>query len=744
MKRIALLGFVVVASQGYAAPSARLEDFSTRETIRHAQPTQPIFTNQVVVRLAPNSNPTEFAMANGLQYQSTFESNPDFHVFAAPSVRYASALASEYARRGHQNEVFQVRASKVVRCAFTPNDPYYPWSGSYGQWHLNNTMTAGLDVNIIPAWNRDLTGLGVTIGVVDDGMEYTHPDLSANYSATHSYDFFGGDADPAPGTGDFHGTSVSGVAAARGGNGIGVTGAAPNASVSCQRIGFTDTFTDAQLADAVMFHSALPNHFIEVKNHSYGYTEPFVPDPLGVAATELSMAAKTIHCYAAGNWRGSWAQDANKQDLLTSSDVVTVAALGSTGSFSSYSSFGANVTCTAPSSASGGLGITTTDRTGSLGYNGMADQNYTNGFGGTSSATPLVVGIMALVKQVNPNADSRFAKHLLARTCKIVNSGDSTLSSDGGWRTNAAGYHFNQNYGFGLIDADAITQQAATYAGTTPRVTFDSGVIDVSTAIPDNGAAVSRSYTVTGSGKVEDVRVKARITHPFRGDIQIKVTSPSGYTSRMSYRSTSDNGSLIDWTFLSNAFWGESATGTWRVDVYDTTAGNVGTWNDFRLLVNTGDVVGSKTISGKVTLQEFLGTVLKRPITVELWNTAGTQLQQWVSTTLDASGNYTATMPAANGDYLVKIKASHWLKSNAGTVDLNSSSSASNVNASLRNGDCDGDNVVSIFDYVMLSNAFDTAVALSSPNEGADLDGDKFITIFDYLIMSSHFDQFGS
>ena len=61
---------------------------------------------------------------------------------------------------------------------------------------------------------------------------------------------------------------------------------------------------------------------------------------------------------------------------------------------------------------------------------------------------------MALGKQANPNMDVRLAKHILARTSTIVNASDSSQTSDGGWRTNAAGIHFNQNYGFGLINAD--------------------------------------------------------------------------------------------------------------------------------------------------------------------------------------------------------------------------------------------------------------------------------------------------
>ena len=106
------------------------------------------------------------------------------------------------------------------------------------------------DANVTPAWNRDITGQGVIIGIVDDGLQRLHPDLSPNYDAADSdnlADGIGGNVDPSPvnsnaaannPTGDNHGTSVAGVAAARGGNGIGVTGAAPMASLAGLRIDF--------------------------------------------------------------------------------------------------------------------------------------------------------------------------------------------------------------------------------------------------------------------------------------------------------------------------------------------------------------------------------------------------------------------------------------------------------------------------------------------------------------------------
>ena len=77
-----------------------------------------------------------------------------------------------------------------------PNDTYFS-----DQWHLQNTGqdngVAGEDVNITGAWNSVL-GTGIVIGIVDDGLEWDHDDLSANYQSNLDYDYCNYDSDPTP------------------------------------------------------------------------------------------------------------------------------------------------------------------------------------------------------------------------------------------------------------------------------------------------------------------------------------------------------------------------------------------------------------------------------------------------------------------------------------------------------------------------------------------------------------------
>ena len=112
-------------------------------------------------------------------------------------------------------------------------------SGFTSQWHLRNTGqtggTPGIDLNVASVWD-DYTGRGIRVGVIDDGFDYTHPDLAPNYDTAADYDFRAGDADGAAESGDNHGTAVAGVIAADD-NGIGAVGVAYDATIVGARIG---------------------------------------------------------------------------------------------------------------------------------------------------------------------------------------------------------------------------------------------------------------------------------------------------------------------------------------------------------------------------------------------------------------------------------------------------------------------------------------------------------------------------
>lgn len=571
-------------------------------------------TPELLVKLQPGTDVKEFARRHGLTVVRVMLSDPDQYLLTAASGEEAQRRLPGLRADKSVRSAFLNQASRNEPMAFVPNDPLFASgnpAGFPGQWHLVYTARPEFDSNVQGAWNRDLTGAGVLIGIADDGVETAHPDLTPNYAAADSYDFADGDTNPNPvrngagPAGDNHGTSVAGVAAARGGNGVGVTGAAPLARIAGLRLPFGGGGTVSSFVDATKYHSFGANRTIRVKNHSYGIGAPFVENRAERDAYGDSAAAGTIHVVSAGNERGKPGEDANKKDAQSSPGVIAVAAFGSSGQFASYSCFGANVFVTASSSSfrQGEFGVTTTDRTGDVGYNTASDDNpypntsYTADFGGTSSAAPLVAGIMALGVHANPNLDLRMAKHLLVRSCDVVDPNDATEQSDGGWKTNSAGHRFNQNYGFGLIDADEFTRLAVQFTGVTAIQAATGALTTVGAAVPDNGE-ISRTFTLNAATPLEEMEIYLNIQHTFRGDLEAYLTSPGGTTSRLFIRNganDSNNQGSIDWWFTCNSFWGENPSGTWTLTVRDRFQGDTGTWNSFQYQARMGQLISATT-----------------------------------------------------------------------------------------------------------------------------------------------------
>jgi len=582
---------------------------------------------------------------------------------------------------------------------FWPNDPYFFYDaaerpGFPGQWHLVNQgpavinfysvgfkttvsmINGGFDAGLRQAWGLGYTGDGVTIGVVDDGVDGSNYDISPGYRSDLSKNFsdnavLAGAAQGPQSIKDNHGTSVAGVAAARGGNGIGGTGAAPYAGIAGLRINLQNSeviggkmvcpagdpcLSDKNYEDAYYWKSGvntttgaiegIPD--IQIKNHSYGYDDTFNWLAAGtLLALQRTAANGVVHVFAAGNGRGKKSENATKDGLVNNSAVIAVAAIGSDGKFANYSSYGSNVFVTAPSNRSDytGFQITTTDRTGeNRGYNRYSflnpsgdqddlfpDVNYASGFGGTSSAAPLVSGIMALGKEANPEMDVRMAKQTLVKTVTVVDPGDASDSSFGGWRTNAAGNKFNPNYGFGNINAGAFVRKVHDVAYVTEQTPVVKSAT-FSMAIPDNDAnGVSKSFSLTAAEAnqpLEGIEVGLAFTHERAGDLTAKIKSPSGTESRILYSTSHldpaqwDTQSLTkeSWTSLTNAFWGENATGSWELNVADIAAGKTGFWLGYNVTFLMGEMVmltpGIMTQGANINAQSL--TVLNPATTYQI------------------------------------------------------------------------------------------------------------------------------
>ncbi len=560
--------------------------------------------------------------------------------------------------------------SAVGTESFVPNDPYFfpnpnalsnSNSLNYSQWYLNKSgTTASLDINVAGAWARGLTGKGVVIGIIEGPVQFSHPDLIENLERSESWNFF--DRTPTvvpPSPDNMHGTSVAGLMAANGGNRIGITGVAPRAKYAVLNVGggylFDDSAAVQRLADAMRFHASSGRTTIPIKNNSQSTTYPFASWLWqGVNAIESAIreshAAGCITVIAAGNSRLKYGlrtvseADANKLHNCHLPEVIVTTAVGFDGRVAAYANFGASITCAAPSRESEptfgfeGVGVLSTDLLGADGYNTSltqapfepSDLDYAR-FGGTSATAPIVSGALALAREVQPNLNTRMAKHLLARTCRVVNPGDSLPT--GGWITNAAGFRFNNNYGFGLIDVDALTSQAARFTRVTPLTTNTTGEISAGNATVrmNDTNGLLRSCVVTNTGPLEEVLVRLKVnlgrsnaSARCYGQLGLVLVSPSGTRSVLAtpnprsqeVTSREKPWPSLDWTFSANAFWGENPAGKWRIilshpyppqdGTSETNFPNAYVWNSFELITRSGRLIEASSGFAQVSSPQLI------------------------------------------------------------------------------------------------------------------------------------------
>jgi VCBS repeat-containing protein len=457
------------------------------------------------------------------------------------------------------------------------------------QWHLGNIGqsggTFGEDLVVQPAWDPDqgnVTGLGVLVGVVGDGLQISHPDLAANYVGLHARDFIDGDNDPSPNltTDDGEGTALAGLVAEAADNGLGGAGVAYSASVTGIRIqNGAATASSADIAAAFRYH---PDD-IDIYTSGWGPADDGRLHPNAAIRTALQTGFNTgrgglgsIYTWGAGDGQ-QVSDDVNYDALANSPYVIAVGAIDHDGVQTEYSEPGAAILVSAFSESASGEGLTTTDL---IGADGLSTGDYTNLVGGTSAAAAQVAGVAALMLQANPNLTARDVQDILVRTARQNDPSDSD------WQENGAALAINHKYGFGAVDAEAAVALADTYSPRGAEVIVTTPVMDVSTPIPDDEFdLVSSTIDVEQDFVLDRVEVRFRATHPTRGDLDVRLISPGGTESVLAgLRADPDNN--YNWTFSTVRNWGESSAGTWELQVRDLQAGDEGEFDDWQLVLH--------------------------------------------------------------------------------------------------------------------------------------------------------------
>lgn len=330
-----------------------------------------------------------------------------------PSMHIAEAIEAFLA-----NENVEYAEPDYYFHAALQNDPLFPQL-----WGLENTGQSGgtvdADINAMSMWQRELGSASVVIGIIDTGVDYSHPDLAPNMWRNPSEIAGNGVDDDGNGYVDdvyginailnngnprddhMHGSHVAGTIGADGNNAVGVVGVAQNVQmVACK---FLDASGSGSTSDAIkclQYFASLKSRPVNpvnivATNNSWGGGSSSVALRNAIEAHQnLGILFVAAAGNAAQNNDNSNSYPANYE----LANVISVAATDRNDSLAPFSNYGKKtVHVAAP-----GVSILST----------VLNQGYAQ-LSGTSMATPHVTGLIAIVKSANPTFDYKQIKNLI-------------------------------------------------------------------------------------------------------------------------------------------------------------------------------------------------------------------------------------------------------------------------------------------------------------------------------------------
>lgn len=339
----------------------------------------------------------------------------------------------------------------------TPPDNLIP-----NEWHLQNNgmvidanypLKKGADAKVIDAWRRlgNAGSSNITIAVIDNGFDLSHPDLKDKI--IKPFDFWSQSREVSQGDIRYtHGTPCASVALAAS-NGQGIVGSAPNAQfMPLNGTSFSNVTTE-QMLDYCIKNGA------DIITCSWGTTDSTFSlgsvkeAAIARAAREGRNGKGCVILFAVGN------DDLDYVNFYAAHpDVIGVGASTSKDEYASYSNRGRQVSVCAPSNGDWPIiaarawwdkGMTDYSGNQKFWYDGRSRGDLYKHFGGTSSSTPLVAGICALILSANPDLTAKEVKQILQQTAdKIGNPAEY----------NSIGQSLK--YGYGRVNADKAVAEA--------------------------------------------------------------------------------------------------------------------------------------------------------------------------------------------------------------------------------------------------------------------------------------------
>ena len=354
-----------------------------------------------------------------------FQSVPGLQV-----VRLPSGISVQDALRRYRSDpnIAYAEPDTVVHVLETvPSDPSFP-----SLWAMRNIGQAGgkidADIDATDAWTLSIGSNSVYVGVIDTGVDYSHPDISGNIYSNASdcnqngvdddldgyvddcYGIDTADHDSDPMDDNDHGSHVSGIIGGTGNNAVGIVGVNWRVTIiPCKALDWSGAGLISAAIECLDWFATLKDRGLNIiaTNNSWGgdASSQAVAD-----AIEANMQRGILFLTAAGNGGSDSIGDSNDSVPAYPANyalpnVIAVAATDRNDVLGGFSNFGEHtVHLGAP-----GVSILSTVR-----GNSYAAAS------GTSMATPHVTGAAALLKAWNPSLDWRAIKNLLLSSAEPI------------------------------------------------------------------------------------------------------------------------------------------------------------------------------------------------------------------------------------------------------------------------------------------------------------------------------------
>ena len=435
-----------------------------------ADPARHFVPNEVLVQFKPGATAAGKARALGrvqgraaetvLAAGERRDGRGDLQLVSLPP---GLAVKDALARLGVDADVDFVEPNWTYQHQATSNDPYFSNGSLWGTYGSGTVPANQFGSQASIAWGAGNTcDANVYVGVIDEGVMVTHPDLAANIGTNpgetagngidddanglvddvNGWDFAGNDRTVFDGTGDDHGTHVAGTIGAVGGNAVGLAGMCWSVKMLNAKFLGSTGGTTANAVKSVNYFTTLKTRAtnpvnIVATNNSWGgggYSQALA-DAITAAGN-----ANILFVASAGNSTQNIDLTASYPAGYANANIISVAALTSSGALASYSNYGATrvdlgapgsgILSTVPATQSVKLGRkTTTTIVGSYAS-----------YNGTSMAAPHVTGAAAMYASSHPGATADEIKTAILNAAAATPTASVAGKTLTGGRLNVSGF----------------------------------------------------------------------------------------------------------------------------------------------------------------------------------------------------------------------------------------------------------------------------------------------------------------